>query len=163
MSANRKLYITVTFACTEHPDGSFGGGATYTQTGSTPDMGTIVDSNGAIHFDRAPATPEGYNDNVDIEFTLASPCTVTPGGAELDIAWATQYGAGMKVEKMDGTTTTEMSVDYDPNSPNVITILDKDDDNNTYKYKPAVELIRPGLNNYYISLDPQITNRPTLG
>ncbi|MBL37208.1 MAG: hypothetical protein CMP07_02245 [Xanthomonadales bacterium] len=163
MSVNRKLYITVTFACTQNADGSFGGGATYTQTGSTPDMGTIVDSIGAIHFDQAPAAPEGYNDNVDIEFTLASPCTVSPGNAQLDIAWATQYGSGMTVEKMDGTTTTEMSVVFDPSSPNVITIMDKDDDNNTYRYKPAVELVRPGLNNYYISLDPQITNRPTLG
>lgn len=160
MSENRKLYVTVTFNCTENSDGSFGGGATYTQTDSTPDMGTIVDANGAIRFDNAPAVPAGYNQNVDIEFTLVTPCNVTPGNSTLQVAWATQYGAGMTVTKSDGSAQTEMSVIFDPASPNVITIEDKDDDSNTYNYKPAVELIRPGLNNYYISLDPQIVNRP---
>ena len=42
---------------------------------------------------------------------------------------------------------------------NLLTITDKDDDSNTYNYKPAVEL--PALNNYYISLDPRIINKPT--
>ncbi len=161
MPQNRKLAITVTFSCTHHADGSFGGGATYTQTGSTPDMGSIVDANGKIDFDKAPDTPAGYNDNVDITFTLETPCSVSPDNTTLDIAWATQYGPGMKVTDEDGNDTNEMSVAFDPAHPNVITVLDKDDDSNTYNYKPAVELIRPGLNNYYISLDPKIVNRPT--
>lgn len=160
MPQNRKLDITVVFSCTRNADGSFGGGATYTQAGSTPDMGNIVDADGQIHFDRATGDAEGYNNNVDITFTLETPCTVTPGNTTLDIAWATQYGPGMKVTDEQGNPTSEMSVQFDPNQPNVITILDKDDDSNTYHYKPAVELIREGLNNYYISLDPKIVNRP---
>lgn len=160
MPENRKLDITVTFNCTHNADGSFGGGATYMQTGSTPGMGTIVDADGAIHFDNAPDAPEGYNNNVDITFTLETPCTVSPDNTTLDVAWATQYGPGMKVTDADGNPTDEMSVVFDASQPNVIAIADKDDDSNTYHYKPAVELIRSGLNNYYISLDPKIVNRP---
>jgi hypothetical protein len=162
MPQNRKLDIKVTFRCTHNAaDNSFGGGATYTQTGSEPEMGNIVDANGKIDFDKASGATDGYNDNVDITFTLETPCSVTPDNTTLDIAWATQYGSGMTVTDEHGNATTEMSVIFDPGQPNVVTILDKDDDTNTYNYKPAVELIRPGLNNYYISLDPKIVNRPT--
>ena len=161
MPKNRKLDITVTFACTHNADGSFGGGATYSQTNSEPELGNIVDADGTIHFDNAPRTPADYNNNVDITFTLATPCSVSPDGTTLDIAWATQYGAGMTVTDQNGNATDEMSVIFDASQPNVITIADKDDDSNTYNYKPAVELIRAGQNNYYISLDPRIVNRPT--
>jgi len=124
-------------------------------------MGNIVDANGEIHFDRAPNIRAGYDDNMDITFTLETPCSVSSDNTNLDIACATQYGPGMKVTDDNGNATDEMSVVYDPNQPNVITIRDKDDDSNTYRYKPAVELIRPGNNNYYISLDPKIVKRPT--
>ena len=164
MPVNRKLNITVTFSAQEAADGSFGGGATYTQTGSTPDMGNIVKTNGEIDLDQALSyDTSAYNNNVDIEFTLATPCTVTPGNTTIPIIWATQYGAGMTVEIPEGShgTLGEMEVVKDPNNPNLITLKDKDDDSNTYNYKPAVELVRPNVNNYYISLDPKIVNRPT--
>lgn len=162
MPQNRKLDITVEFDCIHNAaDDSFGGGATYRQTNSTPDMGTIVDANGKIDFAKATGEAEGFNNNVDITFTLETPCSVSPDNTTLNVAWATQYGPGMKVTDEHGNDTNEMSVQFDPSQPNVITILDKDDDTNTYNYKPAVELIRPGHNNYYISLDPKIVNRPT--
>lgn len=163
MPVNRKLSITVTFNCTHRAeDGGFGGGAIYTQTGSTPDLGNVVDADGSIHLDRAPPVDRNvYNENVDIEFTLATPCAVSPDNTTLPVAWATQYGAGMTVQVPAGGSSGEMKVIYDPSTPNLITLQDKDDDSNTYNYKPAVELIRPGLNNYYISLDPKIVNRPS--
>jgi len=162
MPVNRKLSITVTFSCTRNGTNDFGGGAVYTQTASTPDLGNIVDANGKIHLDQAPAYDSSvYNENVDIEFTLATPSSVSPGNSTVPVAWATQYGAGMTIQVPAGGKQDEMTVVFDSNHPNVITIKDKDDDSNTYNYKPALELIRPGKNNYYISLDPQIVNRRT--
>ena len=162
MTVNRKLSITVTFSCTRNGENDFGGGATYTQTGSTPDLGNIVDTNGTIHLDSTPAFDSSvYNENVDIEFTLATPCSVSPDNTTIPVAWATQYGAGMTIQVPVGGNQNEMSVVFDSSNPNVITIKDKDDDSNVYNYKPALELIRPNLPNYYISLDPQIVNRRT--
>ena len=161
MPVNRKLNITVTFSCTQTGENSFGGGATYIQSGSTPEMGPIVDANGTIDFDSALTfDPSAYNNNVDIIFTLATPCSVSPGGGTIPVAWATENGTGMTVQGPNGGSQNEMTVQVDPNNPNIITILDNDDDSNTYNYKPALELIREGKPNYYISLDPQIVNRP---
>jgi hypothetical protein len=160
MPVNRKLSITVTFSCTKNDENDFGGSATYTKTGSTPDMGDIVDADGKIHLENALAyNSQDYNENVDIEFTLATPCSVSDN-TTIPVAWATQYGAGMTIQVPAGGNQNEMSVVVDPNNPNLITVLDKDDDSNVYNYKPALELIRPNLPNYYISLDPKIVNRP---
>ena len=159
MPVNRKLNITVTFSCTKNGENDFGGGATYTQTGSTPSMGNIVDADGKIHFENI-THDNNYNQNVDIEFTLASPCSVSDG-TTIPVAWDTQNGTGMTIQVPEGGKQDEMSVVVDPNNPNLITIKDKDNDSNEYNYKPALELIRPGLPNYYISLDPKIVNRPS--
>lgn len=162
MPVNRTLNITVTFHGTHDPsDNSYGGSATYAQTGSTPDLGQIVDTNGAIHFDRAPNPPEGFNQNVDIYFTLATPCTISPEGNSVPVAWATVYGPGMTITVPAGGKATEFNVVTDTNQPNLILVQDKDDDANTYNYKPFVELT--SLGHYRIGLDPQIVNRPTTG
>lgn len=159
MPVNRQLSIAVTFNCTHRPDGGYGGGATYAQTGSTPAAANIVDADGTIHLDNwTDFDRSAYKDNVDIEFTLATPCDVSPDGTQIPVAWATQYGAGMTVTVPAGGKNDEMEVVYDPAQPNVIALKDKDDDSNTYNYKPAVELT--SLNHYYISLDPKIVNRP---
>lgn len=156
MTTNRKLEIQVDFSVTDADGGGYGGSATYTQTGSTPDMGNIVDSDGTIHLDNAADYDASvYNQNVDLVFTLATPCT---GAHSFNVAWATQYGTGMTITVPSGGSNDEMTVHR--NSSNVITVEDKDDDSNTYHYKPALEIIREGMNNYYISLDPRIVNRP---
>jgi hypothetical protein len=159
MPINRKLSVTVTFSCTKNGENDFGGSATYTQTGSTPDMGNIVDADGKIHLEKI-THDDNYNQNVDIEFTLATPCSVSDD-TTIPVAWATQYGTGMTIQVPEGGNQDEMSVIVDPNNPNLITIKDQDNDSNEYNYKPALELIRPGLPNYYISLDPKIVNRPS--
>jgi hypothetical protein len=161
MPSNRTLYVSVTFNCVHNPDGSYGGTATYAQTGSEPaDMGVLVDSDGSIHLDRAQAFDHNlYNENVDIVFNLASPATITPDNTTTQVVWATVYGVGATITVPEGGSATEFVVTPSPTNPNLLTITDKDDDSNTYNYKPAVEL--PALNNYYISLDPKIVNKPT--
>ena len=158
MTINRKLTISVEFSVTDTGQGSFGGSATYTQTGSTPDMGQIVKPDGTIEFDKAPDYDDQvYKQNIDIEFTLVTPCV---GAHSFKVAWATVYGAGMTISPPENGTIGEMTVVTNPSNPNLISILDKDDDSNIYNYKPAVEIIRDGLPNYFIGLDPRIVNRP---
>lgn len=161
MTANRRLDIEVTFNCTHNAaEGSFGGGATYRQTGSMPDMGSVVDADGSIHLDRAASFDSSvFNNNVDVYLTLVSPANVSPDNTTTPIAWATQYGQGVTLHPPEGGGTAgEFSVETVPGNPNQILIRDKDDDSNTYRYKPAVELLEHG--HYYISLDPPIVNRP---
>jgi hypothetical protein len=162
MPVNRTLNVGVTFNCTHDAGkGSFGGTATYAQTGCTPpDMGSLVDADGTIHLDRAN-TYDGtkYNQNVDIVMTLATPCTVTPDNTTLPVVWASVHGAGVTIKVPKTGSGTEFAVVPSARNPNVLTIQDKDDDANTYDYKPAVEL--PTIDNYYITLDPKIINRPT--
>lgn len=143
---------------TDTADGGFGGGATYSHRSSLPDMSAALDADGSIHLDRVDDFDASeYNNNVDLVFFLQTP---TSGAHSFEVQWATQYGAGMTVTVPDGGTESEMEVAFDPGQPQTIVIKDKDDDSNTYHYKPAIELVRPGKNNYYISLDPQIVNRP---
>jgi hypothetical protein len=60
----------------------------------------------------------------------------------------------------DNQPTNEIVPSFVAGSNNMsILLTDNDDDSNTYSYKPAI--IIPALNNYYISLDPKIINRPT--
>ena len=155
---NRILNINVEFSVTDVGEDGFGGAAAYTHRSSSPDMSSALDPDGSIHLDRVnDFDTSEYNENVDLVFFLQTP---TSGAHSFDVVWATQYGAGMTVEVPDGGTGSEMEVAFDSGQPQTIVIKDKDDDSNTYHYKPAIELVRPGKNNYYISLDPQIVNRP---
>lgn len=157
MPVNRTLNVAVSFHGTHNSaDGSYGGTATYAQTGSTPDLGQIVDANGAIHLDQAPDPPEGYNQNVDIIFTLGPTCVISPDSTVAGVTWASVNGPAMVIEVPEGGSNAEFVVVR--TAPNVITIQDKDDDSNTYNYKPFVELT--SLNNYRIGVDPTIVNRP---
>lgn len=159
MPVSRSLSITVTFNCThDASNNTYGGTATYQQTASTPDLGQVVDSDGTIHLDRAPAPPSGYTENVDIYFTLATPASVTPDGTTTPVSWSTVYGPGMTITVPPGGNGNEFTVTTYPDQPNLILVEDNDDDSNTYSYKPFVQLTAIG--NYRIGLDPQIVNRP---
>ncbi len=159
MPRNRSLQIAVTFNCTHLPNGEYGGTATYAQSAcDPPDMGNLVDADGTIHLDRAAAyDANAYTQNVDLQFTLASPAQVTPDNTTLPVNWATHTGPGVTIVAPPGSNGSEFQVVASPGNPNVIDVIDRDDDSNVYNYKPAVEL--PTVNNYYISLDPQIVNR----
>lgn len=160
MTVPRTLNINVVFNCTHNAsDNTFGGSASYAQTGSTPEMGRVVDTDGTIHLDRAAAfDPSVYSENVDIYFTLATPAVVMPDSVTTPVEWASRYGQGMHVTVPDGGSSSEFQVQAVAGQPNVVLIKDNDDDSNTYNYKPAVELTEHG--HYYITLDPKIFNKP---
>ena len=167
MKPSRKLDILVTFTCHRSPaDETFRGSAVYEQKGSVPEMGLVVDRDGAIHLEQAaPFDREAYGDDVEICLTLASPARLQPGIGFTPVAWATKNGPGMAVHGVgedgkfdDSRVLAEFSVRPVPGDPNKIIIHDKDDDDRRYSYKPAVELLEH--DHYYISLDPPIVNRP---
>lgn len=160
MAINRTLNVSVVFNCVHRPDGGYGGTASYTQTGCMPsNMGTLVDGNGNISLENTPDfDPNLYNESVDILFTLATPAAITPDNTTTQVVWARVNGVGATITVPQGGSASEFQVITSPSSPNLLTIVDNDDDSNTYNYKPAVEL--PDLGNYYISLDPQIVNKP---
>jgi hypothetical protein len=160
MTVSRTLNIDVVFNCThDASNNTFGGSATYSQGGSTPDMGNVVDADGTIHLDNAASFDKTqYSANVDIYFTLASQAAVSPDGGTTPVEWATVNGPGMHITVPLGGSANEFVVQPVPGQPNKILVKDNDDDSNTYNYKPAVELTAHGR--YYISLDPRIVNRP---
>ena len=157
MPVNRTVNVSVVFNCVQNGANDFGGSATYSQTGSTPaDLGTVVDSQGNIDMQQAAAyDPSLYNDSVDFVFTLAPQST----GYVTQVVWASHYGVGATIVVPQGGNASEFVVQQSPATPQQLTIIDNDDDSNTYNYKPAVEL--PAYNNYYISLDPRIVNKPS--
>lgn len=159
MPVNRTVNVSVVFNCVQNGASDFGGTASYSQTSSTPaNLGTVVDANGNIDLQLAASfDPTQYNDSVDFVFTLAAQSTgyVTP------VTWATRNGPGATIIVPGGGSSSEFEVVQSPSTPQQLTILDNDDDSNTYSYKPAVEL--PNFKYYYISLDPQIVNKPRGG
>ena len=162
MTINRTLNVAVTFNCTHDAKaGSYGGTATYAQTSCDPsDMGNLVDDKGNIKLDNAKRyDPTVYNQAVDIVLTLATPANVSPDGTTTPVRWALANGGGVTIQAPRGGSASEIAVTVAPGNPNVLTLVDKDDDSQEYQYKPAVELT--AVNNYYISLDPKIVNRPT--
>lgn len=170
MAVNRSLQVNVVFSGYYDANGPSGpgyyGNATYTQTGSTPDMPGIVDASGNIHFDRAPAFDHTlYNESIDITLNLSGSTTLQGGASTTPVTWATAIGNGVQHSAMqiwdeNNQPTNEIVASFVAGSNNMsILLIDNDDDSNTYSYKPAV--IIPALNNYYISLDPKVINRPT--
>lgn len=161
---NRTLTITVTFNCVHNTDGSYGGNASYALTASTPVAGDIVGADGTINVNNMPQyNPRMYRADVDITFVLASPCNVHTGSVTgpiegtLNCVWASVHGVPITITAAGGGATPEFTVMAVTN-PNVLHVIDEDNDTNTYNYCLAVEL--PTLNNYYIQIDPQIVNGP---
>jgi|DewCreStandDraft_4_1066084.scaffolds.fasta_scaffold117558_1 hypothetical protein len=163
---NRTLTITVTFNCVHRvsTDGGYGGTATYALTASSPPAGNIVDADGTINVNNMPQfDPNQFNESVDVSFVLVSPATVhtdSPTGpveGTIGCVWAHVNGAPITITTEGGSPAPEFTVMAMTN-PNVVHVIDNDDDTNSYKYCLAVEL--PSLNNYYIALDPGIKNGP---
>lgn len=167
MAVNRSLQVSMVFSGyydANGPDGAgYYGSATYTQTGSTPDMPGLIDSDGSIHLDRAPSFDHNqYNENIDITFNLSGSAT-SQGGDTLAIAWPSAIGNGVSQSAMqtwdsNNQPTSEITASFVPGDSMAVLLSDKDDDSNTYSYKPAIVI--PSQNNYYISLDPRIVNKP---
>jgi hypothetical protein len=160
MPSNRSLNITVNFTGTQANDGSYGGTATYTQTQSSPPMNGVVDVNGNINLDNLPGNSQ-YNWAIGINFTLNAQVTDRSGNNVL-CTWADNApgrpacvitgpgGGAANGMTVSQSSTTQLSI-ANANSDQTKPKADR-----TYTYKLGVML--PSVNNYFISLDPTITN-----
>ena len=163
MPSNRALNVTVNFTSNEDANGNYSGPVTYTQTSSTPPMNGLVDINGNINLDNLPGN-SNYNWAIGINFTLNANVK-DRNGNNVPCVWATPTSKACSVYAPDGSPATNMVVTRDPNTPTFMTIANPNNDqskskaNRTYTYKPGVML--PSANNYFIGLDPTMTNTGT--
>lgn len=163
MPGNRALNITVNFTSTQAADGSYAGTVTFTQMPSSPPMNGVVDINGNINLDNLPGN-SNYNWAIGINFTLNA-VVKDRNGNSVQCVWATPTSKACSVYAADGTPATNMVVSRDPGNPLYMTIANPNNDqskskaNRTYTYKPGVML--PTVNNYFIGLDPSLTNTGT--
>ena len=161
MPGNRALNVTVNFTGTQAPDGSYGGTVTFTQTQSSPPMNGVVDINGNIDLSQLPGNSQ-YNWAIGINFTLSAVVTDLNGN-NVPCVWATPLSKACSIYAPDGTPATNMTVTQSPSTPLLMSIANPNNDQSkpskaarTYTYKPGVML--PSVNNYFIGLDPTLTN-----
>lgn len=163
MPSNRALNVTVNFTSTEDANGNYGGPVTFTQTSSTPPMNGVVDINGNIDLNQLPGN-SNYNWAIGINFTLNA-VVKDRNGNPVQCVWATPMSKACSVYAPDGTPATNMTVTQNPSTPLLMSIANPNNDqsksraNRTYTYKPGVML--PSANNYFIGLDPTMTNTGT--
>ena len=163
MPIDRTLSVTMIFAGFYRPaDGGYGGTAQYFQTGSNPPMPNLIDASGNIDMANAPPfDPTQFTQNIDVTFSLFGHC-VLQDGTLAAIAWPAEIDSGqypaMLVRAENGVDpVNNITARWVDSSQTQILIDDDNNDTNTYYYRPAI--IVPSLNNYYISCDPQITNK----
>ena len=159
MPANRSLHVTVNFTGTQAPDGSYGGTVTYNQTKSSPPMNGVVDVNGNIDLSSLPGN-SSYNWAIGIDFLLNA--TVTDrNGSNVPCTWANNIAQACVITGPRGGSANGMAATIVDTTH--LSIANPNDDrtkgptaDRTYTYKLGVML--PGVNNYFISLDPMIVN-----
>ena len=163
MPSNRALNVTVNFTSTEDANGNYAGQVTFTQTSSSPPMNGVVDINGNINLDNLPGN-SNYNWAIGINFTLNAMVHDRNGNNLLSV-WATPTSKACSVYAPDGSAATNMVVTQNSSTPLLMSIANPNNDqskskaNRTYTYKPGVML--PTVDNYFIGLDPTMTNSGT--
>ena len=159
MPANRSLNVTVNFTGTQANDGSYGGTVTFTQTQSSPPMNGVVDINGNIDLSQLPGNST-YNWAIGINLLLNAVVT-DRNGNNVPCTWANNVAQACTIIGPNGgpangmtatlVDTTHLSIANPNNDRSKGPTADR-----TYTYKPGVML--PSVNNYFIGLDPTITN-----
>ncbi|WP_341712783.1 hypothetical protein [Erythrobacter sp.] len=177
---DRTIAVTCTPTLIWNSDGSIGASATFTQTGQTPDhsnMKNRVASDGDLKLSGLKAK-DGYNDNVDITFTLDTSQMVDKNGNSVAGRWATatEYsGTGpvtgylwfcqvQNVSKREYNTTpitiTGMSA---VRGGDTQVTIDDDTDDTAPDYAYCLGLVLPDNGDYYITLDPMLGSKGTSG
>ena len=158
MPGNRSLNVTVNFTGTQANDGSYGGTVTYTQNQSSPTMAGLVDVNGNIDLDKMPGN-SSYNWAIGMNFTLNAVVT-DRNGNNVACTWANNLAQACAITGPGGGAANGMTVSMADSTHLSVANANNDSSkskaNRTYTYKLGVML--PGVNNYFISLDPTITN-----
>ena len=144
----------------------------YTQTGSNPQMGQIVDpSSGDINLRNMPNN-SNYNDNVDIYMTLDTSGLVDHDGNPISGRWAlsgegTMPGMGAAwfinpppvggpIDYTPIPNPTGMSIDRQSDA---LVVIDDDTGLGTPTYAFCTGLVLPGFDNYFMAFEPLISGK----
>lgn len=173
---------TITMTCTPtlvwHPDGSIGATVVFTQNaGAPPEMMGRVGSDGSINLTNMPHNP-AYSDNVDVTIMLDTSQLVTQDGSQPVAgrwAQANEYSGTGPVTGFGWFCGTDANGNYTSATPITIPgmafirandlelLLDDDTPDNAPAYAYALGLVLPAYSNYYITIDPRITNKTSVG
>lgn len=174
---DRKVTITVTPTLIWHDDNNIEANFTVAQAyGEPAAMNGRVAANGAIDLTNMP-TDTAYNDNIDVTINLDDSQMVDPSGNHIAGRWATPTeGSG------DGRAVgfgwfcgEDANGNYDPWTPITITgmhfsrisdtqlLINDDTPDAGPAYDYCMGLVLSGHNNYYITLDPRITSKTSVG
>ena len=158
MPANRSLEVTVHFTGSQASDGSYSGAATYFQTGSSHPL-TLVAPTGDINLESLQHDPD-YNWAIGMTFKLDATVVDRHGNA-VACTWASPLSRACAITGPGAAPATGMAVSQ-PHATQIHIANINDDrdkahpDDRSYDYKLGVML--PSVDNYFISLDPKITN-----
>lgn len=176
MDAGTKPDRTLAITCTpvlnwvsSTPPYNIGASATYSynENGSNPDMTDRVHSDGDILLHPLP-DPQDFNNNVDITITLDTSRMVDPNNNPVAGRWALDgeyngpcwFCAVQNVARREydttpitipGMTTSRLG--------DTQVLIDDDTPMNAPNYAYCLGLVLPAYSNYFITLDPILTNK----
>lgn len=172
MPVDRTLSITATPTLIWHAPNDIGATMAYAQTGSTPNMPNLVNSQtGNISLRNMPSN-NNYTDNVDITITLDTSQLRDQSGNPVAGRWAyanegnppddvgfcwfcTTPAPG---QRKDTTEITIPGMTTGRTSDTVVFIDDNTADGDlTYTF--CLGLVLPAYSNYYITIDPTIIGK----
>lgn len=174
---DRKISMTVLPTLIWHSDSNIEATFGVTQTyGEPAAMNGRVAANGAIDITNMPSDA-AYSDNIDVTITLDDSQMIDPSGNQISGRWATDTeGSG------DGRAVgycwfcgEDANGNYDPWTPITISgmstsrlnnmqfLINDDTPDAGPAYDYCMGLVLSGHNDYYITLDPRITTKTSVG
>jgi hypothetical protein len=155
-------------------------GATYTFIqiiGMPAAMNGRVGSDGSIDLTNMPADP-AYNDNIDVTIMLDTSLMVTQDGTQAVAgrwAQAGEYSGTGPVTGFGWFCGTDANGNYSASVPITVPnmafnrlgdnelMINDDTPDNAPGYAYAMGLVLPDYSDYYITLDPRITSKTSVG
>ena len=175
---DRQITMTCTPMLIWYDDGSIGATVTFTQTGGVPAaMNGRVDSHGAIDLTNMP-TDDAYNDNIDVTINLDT-SQMFDRDHQNAVAgrWATaeEYSGEGPVTGFCWFCGTDANGNYSSAVPILIpgmvterlndtaVLINDDTPDAGPAYAYCLGLVLPNNNGYYITIDPRITSKTSVG
>ncbi|WP_073973877.1 hypothetical protein [Erythrobacter donghaensis] len=172
----------ITMLCTPtlvwRADGSIGATIAFTQTNGVPAaMNGRVGSDGSINLTAMPHD-DNYNDNIDITIMLDTSRMVTQDGSQpVAGRWALpdEFSGTGPVTGYGWFCGNDANGNYSASLPITIPdmsfmrvsdtelVIDDDTPDNSPTYAYAMGLVLPGYGNYYMTIDPRITTKTSVG
>lgn len=177
---DRQITMTCTPVLIWYDDGSIGANVTFSQTGGVPSaMAGRVDSHGAIDLTNMPVDA-AYNDNIDVTINLDTSQMVDRNRIAVAGRWATaeEYSGEGPVTGFCWFCGTDANGNYSSAVPITIpgmatvrlsptaVLINDDTPDAGPAYAYCLGLVLPDLpnqNGYYITIDPRITSKTSVG